>query len=425
MKHHPNILFIMAERIRYDCIGSSQVRLSKTPYLDWLAGNGVWFEQAYTPNPNLGLAQSILLSGERVNANYYFPYEKSLSPRAVIKFKDNWSNWLSDRNWLCSWLGKWQISGYEPADFGYEKADDIKSDKPSDIAESAIQWLRKNGQQGLPWHLCLNFPDYMPSEDIKNDQPVPLSPWPNFTDDMQNKPMAQKRLQERCSSTHNLWSEWSERAANSVAQATRLDDAVGNLVAQINQMGLLEDTLIIFTAASGSMCGSHKLIGNEYVCYDEVMRVPMLLHWPGIIPAGLRCDKLVSSLLDLPATLISLLQDRKLERLQGFDLSCFWSKGKSESGFCNRDGIMSSQLGLSQGLYTQRMFRDSRFKYIWNPTDLDELYDLQKDPYELINRIETDVDEAARLKALMLTEMIRCDDPLIRVMQTEMEGKGQ
>lgn len=423
MKRHPNILLIVAERIRYDCIGSSQMRISKTPYLDWLAGNGVWFEQAYTPHPNYGLAQMSMLTGSRADSDIHELIARAYGTDKCKKLADSsWSAWLKDQKWLCSWLGKWEVPGCVPADFGYEHITANTMSPPSELAQAAVEWLHANGQQGLPWHLCLNFSDYLP-ENESNDQSngIPLSPWPNFADDLQHKPMAQRRLQTRSSVNSNLWSDWSVRARNSVKQAARLDEAAGLLVSQLNQMGLLENTLIIFTAASGSMCGSHRLTGNEYCCYDELMRVPMILHWPGVIPAGLRCTQLVSSLLDLPATLVSLLQEERSDDYHGFDLSCFWDESKTDSYFCRRDGILSSQIGLSYGLYSQRMFRDKRYKYVWNPTDLDELYDLEKDPYELVNRIDDDAAVLDRLKKLMLDEMIRCADPLADVLAQEME----
>jgi arylsulfatase A-like enzyme len=408
----------MAERIRYDCIGSSRMRLSKTPYLDWLAGNGVWFEKAYTPQPNFGLAQSVLMCGERVNGDYYFPKKESDS-RPALCLDDSWSKWLREQQWLCSWLGDWKIKGYDPEDFGYERLNCDDAENPAVLASAAVSWLHENGQKGLPWHLCLSFADAVSDPDQNELSDVPLSPWPNFTDELNNKPMAQKRLQQRSGLNNNLWSDWSKRASNSVRQATRLDEAVGVLVSQINQLGLLEDTLIIFTAASGSMCGSHRLVGNEYSCYEEIMHVPMLLHWPGVIPAGLRCERLVSSMLDLPATLFALLRDERPDRLQGFDLSCFWTDRQESGDVCKREGILSGQIGLGQGLYTQRMYRDNRYKYVWNPTDLDELYDLEKDPYELVNRIETDSRQKDRLRRLMAEEMRACNDQLADVLSLE------
>ena len=424
MKHRPNILLIMAERIRYDCIGSSRMRLSKTPYLDWLAGNGVWFEQAFTPQPDFGLAQSVLLCGERINADQYFPKNDEAGSKTKLCLDDNWSKWLKEQQWLCSWLGDWKVSGLQPEDFGYDRISCDNQENPNSLAESAVGWLHENGHKGLPWHLCISFADSVPDpEQNSGASEVPLSPWPNFTDDLNNKPMAQKRLQQRSGLKNNLWSDWSKRASNSVRQATRLDEAVGILVSQINQLGLLEDTLIVFTAASGSMCGSHRLVGNEYSCYEEIMHVPMLLHWPGVIPAGLRCDRMVSSLLDLPATIFALLRDDRPERLQGFDLSCFWTEQQASGDVCKREGIMSCQTGLSQGLYTQRMYRDIRYKYVWNPTDMDELYDLEKDPYELVNRIDTDTVQRDRLRKLMADEMRLCNDQLADVLLLEM-GEG-
>lgn len=422
MKHQPNILLIIAERMRYDCIGSSRMRLSHTPYLDWLAGNGVWFEQAYTPHPNYSLAQSTLLNGRRINADRFFPHEfKSSRPISDIPV---WTKWLQEQNWLCSWLGEWRLQDSRPEDYGYTTIAANVGPKPKDLAQAAAEWLRAYGQQGLPWHLCLSFPDFIPSIEEKDNggKDIPMPPWPNFADDLKNKPKAQMRLQQRCAEKQNLWTDWSERASNSNRQAGRIDEALGQLVAQINQMGLLEDTLIIFTAASGSMCGSHRLVGNEYCCYDEIMRVPMLLHWPGVIPAGLRCEKLVSSLLDIPATLTSLLQGDTPKDYQGFDLSCYWQdpSNQVDSDACRRNGVLSSQLGITSGLYSQRMYRDSRYKLVWNPTDIDEFYDLQRDPYELVNRIDDESEQVSRMKYLMLEEMRRCGDPITHILAQEL-----
>lgn len=426
MKHQPNILLIVAERMRYDCIGSSRMRLSHTPYLDWLAGNGVWFEQAYTPHPNFYLGQNTLLKGKRVNADMFFPHEY-FQTSSSSKKDSSWIKWLNEQSWLCSWLGKWQMPNSKPEDYGYSVIDSNADATPINLVQAATEWLRLNGQKGLPWHLCLSFSDYVTSteEQGNRERDIPMPPWPNFADDLKNKPRAQMRLQQRSAAKQNLWSDWSDRASNSNRQAGRIDEALGQLVSQINQMGLLEDTLIIFTAASGSMCGSHRLVGNEYCCYDEIMRVPMLFHWPGVIPAGLRCDNLVSSLLDIPATLASLLYDEVPKDYQGFDLSCYWQnqQAMSNSSVCHRDGILSSQLGISSGLYSQRMYRDSRYKLVWNPTDIDEFYDLQKDPYELVNRIEDDHEQVKRLKLLMLEEMERCADPFSDVLSQEIKGE--
>jgi hypothetical protein len=158
MKRHPNILLIVAERIRYDCIGSSQMRISKTPYLDWLAGNGVWFEQAYTPHPNYGLAQMAMLTGSRADSDIHELIARAYGTDKCKKLAgSSWSAWLKDQKWLCSWLGKWDVPGCVPADFGYEHITANTMSPPSELAQAAVEWLHANGQQGLPWHLCLNF----------------------------------------------------------------------------------------------------------------------------------------------------------------------------------------------------------------------------------------------------------------------------
>ena len=139
-----------------------------------------------------------------------------------------------------------------------------------------------------------------------------------------------------------------------------------------------------YTTLYGDMCGSHRMIDKHYVLYDDVAKVPLAVRWPGVISPGRIRDEFVCHFLDIPPTLLEFL---------GKDIPGFFA-GRSlvpllrgEKAADWRTEAVSTYNGQQFGLYTQRMIRNHDWKYIWNTTDIDELYDLKKDPHELYNRI--------------------------------------
>lgn len=95
------------------------------------------------------------------------------------------------------------------------------------------------------------------------------------------------------------------------------------------------------------------------------------------------------------------------ERLDGYSLVPVLQGGKSK-----RREAVSTENGAQFGLYIQRCIKTDAWKYIWNPTDVDELYCLREDPYELVNRIG---DQSCRtvlreLKSRLLEILIREGD---------------
>ena len=100
------------------------------------------------------------------------------------------------------------------------------------------------------------------------------------------------------------------------------------------------------------------------------------------------------------------------DTFQGTDLSDLLIGGIADDG---RDFAVSTYNGQQFGLFCERMICDGRYKYVWNLTDIDELYDLTEDPYELKNIIY-DVSRSGVLKDLrekLYGELKRCGDPII------------
>ena len=179
----------------------------------------------------------------------------------------------------------------------------------------------------------------------------------------------------------------------------------------LDQLGLDENTMVVYTADHGDMCGGHGMVDKHMVMYDDVVRVPLIVRWPGRARPGAVCDAFVSHAIDLATTFCAAARAPVPETFQGQSLLSLLA-GKEKDG---RQDILSMYHGNQFGLYSARMVRDRRHKYVWNASAEDELYDLELDPGELHN-LATDPacrDELARLRHRLVAWMDEIGDPLL------------
>jgi len=116
------------------------------------------------------------------------------------------------------------------------------------------------------------------------------------------------------------------------------------------------------------------------VLYDDICRVPLLVRHPKHAPRV--CGAFVQNCLDLPYSFIEWLGMKHPEVEHGRLLPL----DERDDGNC-RENVICTSNGQQFGLYSTRMIRDNRYKYVWNLTDVDELYDLETDPGEKRNLI--------------------------------------
>jgi len=208
------------------------------------------------------------------------------------------------------------------------------------------------------------------------------------------------------------WASWKKSVAVYWGYVTMMDALVGRLLGALEEDGVLDDTLVIFMSDHGEMLGSHGL-WHKMMPYEECLRVPLLMRLPGRIGPGIR-SQAVTSLIDVPATILSLIGEQAPEAYVGRDLSPTFRDGSE----FQEDAYRFSEhkpLGEWHGTVEWRLVVDDRFKYTWNQGDLDELYDLQADPYEINNRIH-DPDyghERERLQKRLRRWMEETEDPLL------------
>lgn len=169
-----------------------------------------------------------------------------------------------------------------------------------------------------------------------------------------------------------------------LAEITLMDRYIGEVLATLSSLGLDRDTLVLYSNDHGDFCGGHGQIDKHFAAYDDIMRVPLILRWTGVLPEGRVCDDFVTHEIDLATTLVNLATGSvpaSFTRGRGVDLLPV-ARGTPTTG---RTDIFSQYFGCQFGLYSQRMLRDRRWNYVYNATDIDELYDTQLDPGELCN----------------------------------------
>lgn len=162
------------------------------------------------------------------------------------------------------------------------------------------------------------------------------------------------------------------------------DHCVGELLDGLEQLGLADDTLVIYTSDHGELLGQHGLL-QKRAFYEGATRVPCLLRWPGRLEAGAVRDN-VAQHVDLTATVLDLAGAEPPNAPAGRSMRALLSDGGADW----EDVALSELSGTPSGGEVRRMVRLGRHKYVWHADGEEALFDLEADPAELVNLIDSD-----------------------------------
>lgn len=175
------------------------------------------------------------------------------------------------------------------------------------------------------------------------------------------------------------------------------DRQIGGLLEALRSRGLLDNTLIVITSDHGEGLGYHNHVGHIHQVYDTLLRVPLVVSYPGVVPAGKRIPDVVS-LIDVFPTVAELLDIDAPAPASGRSLVPLL-----------RGQPMAPRAVLA-ATYRPEAFTDKQaiisdgFKYIhsWSPErEWEELYDLERDPDELADLINSRGEVAERLRTAL------------------------
>jgi arylsulfatase A-like enzyme len=178
--------------------------------------------------------------------------------------------------------------------------------------------------------------------------------------------------------------DWRRSTAFYRGYITLLDRALGEILQALKANNQWENTLVIVIADHGDMNGAHNRFDKGPYSYDEVMRIPLLVRWPGM--KARQISRLVHSI-DINQTVVEWagLQP-ETPNLDSRSLRPLMERG--DSGWNAPDEAYYRYEWYNGLWFGIRAIRTQDFKYCFNPGGIDELYELRNDPGELTNRID-------------------------------------
>ena len=252
------------------------------------------------------------------------------------------------------------------------------------IGRRSCQWLREVPDDH-PWHLYVSFvgphdPFDPPTEyaDRFRDAPVP-------------RPVLDSGTGRNDATRETEWGNTEDEVITARRQYTAalaaIDDQIGAILATLEELGLTDDTVVMFSSDHGEMLGDHRLF-QKHVPYEPAMRIPLIAAGPSIASG---VSDALTELVDLPATLLELAGVAALPDTDGRSLV----PQLSDPALPHRDAVVV-------GEHHYRAIRSQTHKYVHYVApnyETDELYDLEADPDETTNLIDDHHQLAAELRA--------------------------
>jgi arylsulfatase A-like enzyme len=399
----PNLLVIFTDDQTFRAIGYNN-RQVQVPHLDGLAKRGLIFDNAYVASPICAPSRASMMSGVfpqqhgviALNRKRFHAYRAS-GKRA----EQTLARQLNRAGYHTGFYGKSHLG--PPTSYGFAVGDEDGAYDDKSIFEKATAYLDAHATDTKPFFLWLaprqpHIPllpdqpwlDLYPEGKLALPENYRLEPR-RISLNNQGKPGQHVYRDSNHRRNHRDLPAGPPRDVETMREFIRayyavishLDHQIGRLVARLESLGVLEDTVIVFLSDNGYHLGSHGL-GNKITMHEESVRVPMFMVGPGV-PFGVRTSALVSSL-DVYPTLLELAGVRDLPKhLMGRSLVPILKDPQAEV----RTTVFSECVGVDgaagQG---HRMARTKRWKYILTGTDEEYLFDQQNDPSELQNRID-------------------------------------
>ena len=266
------------------------------------------------------------------------------------------------------------------------------------LADMACEQLEALAAEpdGVPFHLRVDFwgphQPYFPTREFADlYDPEDIPPYGNFADALESKPAIfwqdpHRQLTDddgRFATPSKLkWGEWQRILARAYAHITMVDAAGGLILDRLDELGLAENTLVIWTADHGDGVASHggRFDKGSYLT-EEVLRVPLALRHPLSIPAGQVSDTL-SCGTDIAPTILDAAGLKFAQPVDGESLLPLATGDRS----AGRESLLVETYGHGFGtIELGRAVIKGRFKLIAWQNHAGELYDLEADPYEMTN----------------------------------------
>ena len=458
----PNLLFVFPDQMRGQAMGFLGEESVLTPHLDRFAGEGYVSTQAVANYPVCSPCRAMFMTGMYAHANHVTGNCTSRSAPYGVELQEGdrcWSDILHDRGYSLGYFGKWYLDAPRAPyidcannrgdlkwnewcpphrrhgfDFWYSYGTyDVHTRPmywdtdaarngfhyvdqwgPEHEADLAIEYLQNAGGRyrdpDRPFALVVSMnPPHMPYDlvpqryvDLYGDVGI---------EDLCRRPNIPPAGTE--------WGDYYRaKVRGYYGMVSGVDEQFGRILRALGEQGLAEDTVVVFTSDHGNCLGIHNLISKNNP-YEESMRVPLMIRWPGRIAP--RRDDMLFSAPDLYPTLIDLLGlgEELPASVEGTSHAGILLGGEGE-----RPGSQLYQrIPYDKPAWGRRGIRTCRYTFVVDrmPGEPERcvLYDRVDDPYQLREISATRPGVVRRLTDELQVWLQRTSDPWLEPRGTE------
>jgi arylsulfatase A-like enzyme len=413
----PNILYIMADDHAAHAISAYGSKLNKTPNIDRIAKDGMRFTNCFVTNSICTPSRATIITGKYSHMNGVPVFNHIDGSQPTLP------KYLQAAGYHTGMIGKWHL-GSEPTGFAYWNilpgqgvyhdpvfiTKDGKKKHPGYctdiITDFALEFL-KDRPKDKPFFLMCHHkaphrpwdPDEKHKKMFENVQ-VPEPPPETFNDDYATRSDAAREATMRIDRDLNArdlkekppegltgaalkkW-KYQRYMRDYLACVASIDDNVGRVLDYLDKNGLAENTIVVYTSDQGFFLGEHNWFDKRFM-YEESLRMPFLVRWPGKVKAGSVNAGMILNV-DFAPMMMDAAGLKTPADMQGKSFLPLL-KGEKPKDWRTSMYYRYYHYPMHHQVQPHYGLRTERYKLIfYNKITQWELFDLEKDPYELKN----------------------------------------
>lgn len=398
----PNILILYADDWRHDVLGAAGHPVVQTPNLDKLASEGVRFTNSYVTTSICGVSRASLFTGQWMSRHGNRSFKMWDTP-----WEETYPGLLQKNGYYLGHVGKWHNNPFpkDKFDFGRTyhgkhwyrvKGEDQEVHVTQRNENDAMEFLRERPKD-KPFYLTVAFfathaVDHHPLQFLP--QPESLSLYEGI--DIPVPPNATQASWERLpdffteeNEGRNRWrwrfdtpGKFQSMMKNYYRLATEVDTTSGRILRELEEQGVLENTLVIFTTDNGYYHAEHGLADKWYP-HEESIRVPLIIKDPRMRPTRQNTTEDAMALnVDLASTILEAAGINPPDSMQGRDLAPLYLSGSAPDW---RTEFFYEHPTLRDADFipaSEALVRDDWKYFYWPEQDVEQLFHLETDPHE-------------------------------------------
>jgi len=421
----PNILFVLVDDMRWDEYGKAGHAYIKTPNIDRVAAEGIMFLNAFCATPLCSPSRANFLTGQYAHTN---GITDNTARDAQSHQLPTFPRALDAAGYHTAFFGKWHMGNDDSPRPGFDhwvamQGQGEAIDPPLNIdgerkkfsgyvtdilTDQALEFIRQN--QNAPFLVYLSHKALHPNLLQRNDGSIVnigeggfipadrhkgmygsavFKRRPNYGIVPADKPALMRKIGELpLLGPATATSEQTIRERSEMLMA--VDESLGKIMDLLASLGQLDNTIVVFTSDHGYWYGEHGLNDERRLAYEESIRIPLLIRYPKTIKPGSTSGLMVQSI-DLAPTLLEMTSTPTTNRFDGISLVPIFNGRMREWRTSLFVEYYSDTVFPRIYKMGYKAVRTERYKYIRfeELEGMDELYDLQKDPYEMKNLVQS------------------------------------